>query len=113
MPAAEQVFEKYDVQLLGGQQLTFAELEDRVLQPGDAITVSCLAGMGGVGAHVDFVVVCMGCGTGWCAPCRGGVGACRHVGPLILTVIARLNRMRCSRPHLQVNRTCHGRWPAV
>ena len=40
-----------DVPLLGGQRDAFAELNDRVLHPGDAITVSCLAGMGGVGAH--------------------------------------------------------------
>ena len=40
-----------DLPLLGGQQLAFAELEDRVLHPDDAITVSCLAGMGGVGTH--------------------------------------------------------------
>ena len=40
-----------EVPLLGGQQLAFDELKGRVLHPDDAITVSCLAGMGGVGAY--------------------------------------------------------------
>ena len=86
-----------DVPLLGGQRDAFAELNDRVLQPGDAITVSCLVGMGGVGAHGLILW-----SSAWDAErddvhaCSGGVGACRHVGPLMHSVIIQLNGMRCT-----------------
>ena len=83
------------VHLLGGQRLAFAELKDRVLQPGDAITVSCLTGMGGVGAHCLSL-----CSSAWdmggVHACWGGVGACRHARSLMLSVIARLKGMRCT-----------------
>ena len=84
-----------DVPLLGGQQHAFAELKDQVLQPGAAITVSCLTGMGGVGAHC-LSLWSSAWDAGGVHVCWGGVGACRHVRLLMLSVIARLNGMRCT-----------------
>ena len=63
---------------------------------------------------VDFVVICMGRGAGWCARLlgwRGCMSPCWAIDAQRDCTIAWYAMH--SRPHLQVNRKCREPWPAA